>query len=114
MSAVCTAGTLAYASQTVERDELPAFDKYWPALKPTLIQQAIILTLTGLMLDGGGSFHVAMAGAAGFWPMVLIIVVRRPDSPRKSDLFAIRYGFPIVWLGMGVVGGIVWSRIGLL
>jgi hypothetical protein len=81
-------------------------------LTPFCPQQVICAIVSGLALDTGQARHLCLVAIAGYWPLVLIILIRRPKSPKPTDLNAIRYGFPIVYLLVLVLGPIVWSRVG--
>lgn len=52
----------------------------------------LLLLLTALAIDGQLLMWVVYSIAI-FWVMALIIIVRRPSSPTRGDLVAIRYGF---------------------
>lgn len=112
MTGVFTAGTLYYARQHVDRQKAPPADSYAAALKTSLIQQGIFLTLSALVLDTGQALHICVVAVAGYWPMVAIIVLRRRYSPTPSDLLVIRYGFFVVYALAAVLGSIYWRRLG--
>jgi hypothetical protein len=112
MTGVFAVGTLYYAGQHVDREKAPLADSYLAALKTSLIQQGIFLTLSALVLDTGQALHICVVAVAGYWPMVAIIVLRRRYSPKPSDLLVIRYGFLVVYALVAVLGPIVWRRIG--
>jgi hypothetical protein len=70
------------------------------------------MLLTALMLDGGGSFRISSVAFAAYWPMAGLIVCRRPNSPTRVDLFAMRWGYPIIVIAVGVFGSILWTLLG--
>ncbi len=114
MTALCAVGGLAYASQdpAISRGPSSVSDSYLATLKTSAIWQLVLLTLGALMLDGGGALHLVVVGLAGYWPIVLIIVLRRPANPTKFDLLVIRHGFPFVYLAIAIVGAAVWTFMG--
>jgi hypothetical protein len=114
MTAICTLGALACASRNkeVSGGPDPPVDRIVGAIKTSLIWHLGLGLPCLLMLDGGGSAHVAVVGLACYWPMVFLIVLRRVQAPTKLDLVAIRHGYPIVWLAVAAFGPIIWSRMG--
>jgi hypothetical protein len=58
-----------------------------------LVQQAIVLFLSALILDGGDVFHTCLGALAAFWIGAAIIGVRRPQTPTRLDLALIRFGY---------------------
>lgn len=66
---------------------------YRPATKTALLQQGIVLILASLTLDMGQTICEAVTAVAAYWLAYGIIVVRRPSSPTRDDMFLIRYGF---------------------
>jgi hypothetical protein len=112
ITGVFTVGTLYYAGQHIDCEKPRAANSYFAALKTSLIQQGILLTLSALALDLGQALHICVVAVAGYWPMVVIIVLRRPYSPKPSDLRAIRYGFLVVYALVAILGSIVWRRLG--
>jgi hypothetical protein len=70
---------------------------YWPPTKTALVQQGIVLILALLMLDMGQTICEAVTAIVAYWLAFGIIVVRRPSSPARSDIFLIRYGFLLMF-----------------
>ncbi|MBN2476745.1 MAG: hypothetical protein JXB62_19195 [Pirellulales bacterium] len=86
-----------YASAGDRFDRTPAerAGGYRPAICWAVVQQAVILGFTGLLLDGGATFRLFLLPAIGFWPIVLMFVLRRPESPTRTDLDFVKLGY---WL----------------
>ena len=114
------AGYLLYVQQTVpettaiaKRETTFEFSpRYCPAVKDALVLQTIIGILTGLMLDGGGTFGVFQVAFLGQWLGILLIVFRRPQSPTRTDLLFIRFGIVILLFLAGAITPFIWSMIG--
>ncbi len=70
---------------------------YWPATKTALLQQGIVFILSALTLDMGQTFCEAVTAIGAYWLAYGIIVVRRPSSPTRGDIFLIRYGFLLMF-----------------
>jgi hypothetical protein len=66
---------------------------YRSAVLDATIVQAPILFLSGLAADGGAAAWICMKAALVFWAAVVLIAIRRPQSPSKWDLRFIRFGF---------------------
>jgi hypothetical protein len=66
---------------------------YKSAKSFVLIQQAVVLLLAGMNLDGGDAFHFCLVALLAFWVGAVIICVRRPQTPTRSDLLFIRFGY---------------------
>ena len=71
--------------------------EYWKALPVALVFQVVFVLLAGMMLDGGQCAQWCAVSTAAWWGGLLMVVVRRPMAPTKTDLFLIRWGFPHVW-----------------
>ena len=115
MTALCAVGGLAYASQRADANggpDPPSDIRYAAALKTSLIWQFVTLSLSALILDMGQARHIAVVAIAAYWPMVLLIALRRPNAPTMSDLLAIRYGYLFVWMAVATAGPLIWKRMG--
>jgi hypothetical protein len=114
MTAVCVIGALAYASRNkeVSGGSDPPGDRILGAIKTSLIWQFGLGVPCVLMLDTGGSAHVAIVAVAAYWPIVFLIVLRRVHAPTTFDLVAIRHGYPFVWLAVAAFGPVIWTRMG--
>ena len=70
---------------------------YWPPTRTSLFQQGIVFILALLMLDMGQTMCEAVTAIGAYWLAFGIIVVRRPGSPTRGDIFLIRYGFLLMF-----------------
>lgn len=57
------------------------------------LQQAVVLVLAAMLLDGGRALRVAVVAAAAHWAAVLWIRWRRPSPLSPRDAQIIRYGY---------------------
>ncbi len=62
-----------------------------PVLRAGLMQIGLTF-FTLLILDGGVVCNVFLRASVGFWCGVLLIVLRRSNSPTKLDLVYLRHG----------------------
>lgn len=70
----------------------------------SMVLQILLLLLSLLATDRGQLTMWILYSIPIFWLMVAIIVTRRPRTPTRGDLIAIRYGF--VMILMAVIGSI--------
>jgi hypothetical protein len=66
---------------------------YRHATRSALVQQALILVLAGMILDGGDVLQICLAALLAFWAGVAFIRWRRPQAPTKLDLVLIEGGY---------------------
>lgn len=57
------------------------------------VQQALILVLAGMILDGGVIGQMCLYALAAFWGGVAVILIRRRQSPSRLDLLLVRGGY---------------------
>jgi hypothetical protein len=96
MAGVHFIGYRLWQRQLVQ-DHGPISSAYWPPTKTALFQQGIVFILALLMLDMGQTMCEAVTAIGAYWLAFGIIVVRRPVSPTRGDIFLIRYGFLLVF-----------------
>ena len=58
-----------------------------------LSQQAAVLLLASMILDGGDILSMCLVALVGFWAGAVIICARRPQTPTRLDLLFIRFGY---------------------
>ncbi len=56
------------------------------------MQQVVLAVLAVLILDMGEAARGMGAVMIGYWTGIVIILIRRPLSPTKGDLFFVRWG----------------------
>jgi hypothetical protein len=66
------------------------------AIYSACIQQAIIMILAAMMLDGGCIGQVCAYAILAFWGGVFVLRVRRRGNLTKLDLMLIRGGYIVV------------------
>jgi hypothetical protein len=74
------------------------------AVGAAIVQQAVVLVLAALVLDGGRTLVLMIIAAIGSWVFTLIVILRRPRSPTRGDILIIKYG---IWLAAALVVSIV-------
>ena len=92
-----------------------ATSPFGEALKFCGMQQATIVPLAGLILDGGVVFLVCLYAVAAYWPGLLLIWIRRRFSGyTKFDLFLIRWGFLALIPISALVARYIWRLKGFV
>jgi hypothetical protein len=66
---------------------------YKAAIKLAVAQQIPILVLSSCILDGGDIFSICLIPFIAFWVGVWLIRHRRPQTPTRIELFAIRWSY---------------------
>ena len=74
--------------------------KYFRAIGVAVAQQAPILILAALMLDGGRILRICTIAAIASWICTLMILLRRPKQPTNCDIAIVNYGF---WAAMFLI-----------
>ena len=72
------------------------------------VQQAIVLVLAGMILDGGLIAQMCWYAFLAFWGGVAVIWFRRSSSPTKQDLILVRGGYLIVCIISFFVTQSIW------
>lgn len=73
------------------------------------MQQAIIMILAAMILDGGGIGQVCLFAIFGFWGGVLVLRARSRGVLTRVDLMLIRGGFLLVCVISFFVTRSVWA-----
>ena len=63
-----------------------------------MAQQAVLLLLTALLLDGGFMLRVCCVAAIAHWAAMVIIRIRRPVEPTTLDVGVVKFGFLFCFL----------------
>ena len=69
---------------------------YWLALQVSLVFQVVFMLLAGMILDGGQCAQWCAVSLAAYWGGLIVILLRRPKTPTRIDLFLIRWSFPAI------------------
>ncbi len=56
------------------------------------VASALLMLLSAMVLDGGGTALATFCAIIGFWIGVILIIARRPQLPTKADIDVIRFG----------------------
>jgi hypothetical protein len=102
------AKSLGWMKTTISKD-------YWKALQVSYVFQVLYGLLAAMCFDGGGLLQMWCFSMAGFWGTFILVISRRPQSPTKTDLFFVRWSFPILFpFGTMLIAGLVWRLRGVL
>ena len=78
----------------------------------SLVQQAIIILLSAMILDGGNLLQACLYGIAAFWIGVGVIWFRRRVAVTRTDVFLIRWGALPLCVISFFVTGLIWRQRG--
>jgi len=78
-----------------------------------VVLSLVLIVLSGMVLDTGEVFFASMYGLAGSWVGTLMIILRRPQAPTRTDLQLIRYG-PLLFIVVSqVLSPPIWDLRGV-
>jgi len=90
---------------------LPLFAKHGDTIWCVASIQAAMLLLSMLILDGGGFKFFVAVSSLGYWMSVGVIVLRRRQRPRPSDVFFFEYGWGVMAIAALLCAGVMeWAR----
>ena len=67
--------------------------RYRAAFISSFVQQAFVLCLAALMLDGGLTLYACILACMLYWMIAGVVIARRPLTPTSSDISWITYGY---------------------
>jgi hypothetical protein len=70
---------------------------YNRSLLVAITVQLMLLVLGLLATDCGEWTRAVLLAAVAFWPVTLMLAIRRPTSPTRPDLMFVRYGYPVIF-----------------
>lgn len=73
----------------------------------SVVQQLLFWGTTSLALDGGLTLHISAYASAAYWAGVGIVMWRRQCRMTPTDRFAIRWGYPCLWVGSFIACAVV-------
>lgn len=76
-----------------ETMNLTLADSYRPAMFTAVGIQLVCGVLSAMLLDGGNAAAMCLATLIGFWVGVLLLMLRRPRNPSRTDLRVVQFGF---------------------
>jgi len=90
---------------------MPAIPKisaqYGPALRLAIAQQSVPLLASAFILDGGVLLRAVLFSGIAHWILICVILLRRPSSPTRFDISAIRIGFLPMIVFAGAIAAFV-------
>ena len=83
---------------------------YKSPIRDALVVSISLLIFSGLLLDMGITSWLFSRAFVVLWATTAVIVIRRPKTPTKIDVFFIRWGFLLIvaaLIGFEVLWGVV-------
>jgi ABC-type transport system involved in cytochrome c biogenesis permease subunit len=87
---------------------------YKPAVFCGFALQIFLLLFSSLILDGGAFLRITCVSALAFWTSVVLIVLRNPENPSKTDLEYIKYGPLLIAVLAHIIVYAVWQAKGII
>ena len=92
---------------------LPISSGYRKPIFEAVALQAILGLLSLLILDGGTTARICGIALVAFWGGTVVLIWRRPQSPTKTDVELIRFGYlPLVVVAFFLVH-FIWTVRGV-
>lgn len=84
--------------------------------KPTIeaaVLCSILLVLSFMVMDYGEAFFASFYATVAFWTGVILIVLRRPQTPTPTDIRFIRFGSLLAVVIAQLLSPWIWHLRGL-
>jgi len=92
---------------------LPISPSYRKAIFEAVALQVLLGLFSGLILDGGTTARIFGIALVAFWGGATILIWRRPQSPTRTDIEVIRFGYlPVVVIAFALVH-LIWVLRGV-
>src|SRR5437588_3005314 len=92
---------------------LPISPRYGKPIFEALALQAVLGLFSLLILDGGTTARICGIALVAFWGGATVLIWRRPQSPTKTDIELIRFGYlPLAVLAFFLVH-FIWKMRGV-
>lgn len=92
---------------------LPIAQSYRKPIVEAVVLQVILGILSLMILDGGTTARICGIALVAFWGGATILIWRRPQTPTKTDIALIRFGYlPLAVLAFFLVH-FIWSLKGV-
>lgn len=93
---------------------LPISSKYDRAIYDAIALQIFFGLLGAMILDGGGIAQICGIALVAFWGGAVVLIWRHPQSPSRTDIDCIRFGYlPLIFIS-AFVSCAVWHLRGVL
>jgi hypothetical protein len=89
-------------------------EKYWAAIRVSLVFQVFLCLMTLLMTDLGLSFQIWGITMTAYWGGVIVVVMRRPVAPTRLDIFLVRWSFPFLFILAVPLVALIWKARGVM
>lgn len=77
-----------------------------------LLQQAIVMILAGMVLDGGRIFQMCFYAMVAYWGGIFMMSRRRKKAYTRVDLLLVRYAFIPLCVISGYLTSWIWHLRG--
>lgn len=92
---------------------LPISPSYRKPVFEAVALQALLGLLSALILDGGTTARICGIALVAFWGGAVVLIGRRPQSPTRTDIELLRFGYlPLVVIAFVLVH-FIWTVRGV-
>jgi len=92
---------------------LPISPSYRKPIFEALVLQVLLGLFSLLILDGGTTARICGIALVAFWGGATVLIWRRPQSPTKTDIELLRFGYlPLAVLAFFLVH-FIWNLRGV-
>jgi hypothetical protein len=92
---------------------LPVSPHYRKPIFEAVVMQVLLGLLSLLILDGGTTARICGIALVAFWGGAAVLIWRRPQSPTRTDIQLLRFGYlPLVVLAFFLVH-FIWTMRGV-
>ena len=87
---------------------------YQSALKAALLIQIVAGLAAAIAIDGGFLFELWWRSMAAYWGCFIVMVLRRPNTPTKRDLFLVEWGLVLLIPCTVIISAFIWRWMGVI
>lgn len=92
---------------------LPISPRYRKPVFEAVALQALLGLLSGFVLDGGTTARICGIALVAFWSGATVLIWRRPQSPTRSDIELLRFGYLPVLVIAFFLAHSIWAMRGV-
>lgn len=95
------------------RVSTPVSEHHRKPLLEAVILQLLAVGFAAMILDGGKVLHAVLLAVLAHWVVSVIILIRRPTSPTKTDLMMVGRAFLLMGVVVYLLGVLVMELRGI-
>ena len=92
---------------------LPISPSYRAPIYDAVVLQMLLSVLSALILDGGDTARICGIALVAFWAGAIVLIRRRPQSPKRTDIALLRFGYLPVLIAAFFLVHLIWKLRGV-